>query len=28
VQDNIAHVICMPHVTNEIIDNLIEDVKE
>ena len=28
VQDNIAHVICMPHVTNEVIDNLIEDVKE
>ncbi len=28
VQDNIAHVICMPHVTNEIIDNLIKDIRE
>ena len=28
VQDDIAHVMCMPHVTNEVIDDLIKDIKK
>ena len=27
VQDDIAHIICMPHVTTEIIDEFIKDIK-